>query len=158
MPPRSLLANGLWLASVFVIALTGCGRKSAGGGDAQVLESLAAYTPKPVLNDQGRVVELKLEGAQVDDRALDNLKSLSELKLLSLYGSSVTDEGLVKLSELARLESLGLGKTKVTRRGLAHIERLPALRWLWVTDSQAISGEQVDDFKKKAVPGIVVYR
>jgi hypothetical protein len=109
-------------------------------------------------NDEGRVVELKLHGRRVGDRAFDHVKELSELKSLSLYGSAVTDDGLAKLKGLPRLEALGSGKTGVARAGLAHLERLPAVRWVWVTESKTLTPAQVEDFKKKAVPGITVYQ
>jgi hypothetical protein len=134
----------------------GCSRKPADPSDAQTLEALAVYNPNPTVDDRGRVVELKLEGPQVDDGALEHVAKFSELKTLSLYGSSITDEGLAMLRDARRLEALGLGKTKVTRRGLIHLERLPALRWLWVSHGSGLTAAQVEDFKKKAVPGITV--
>lgn len=152
------MCSGLLLLCVIIFAACGCGKKAKEAADATVLEALAAYNPRATLNDQGRIVELKLEGSQVDDRALDHVKDLPELKTLSLYGASVTDEGLTKLSEARRLEALGLGKTAVTRRGLANLERLPALRWLWVTENKTLTPAQIEDFKKKAVPGITVYQ
>lgn len=153
--------QGAWVA--FFVGLSvvvgGCGKKSQkdAGPDAPVLEALALYNPRPTLDEQGRVVELKLEGPHVDDKALVHVKSLLELKTLSLYGSSVTDGGLANLTEARRLEALGLGKTAVTRSGLGHLERLPALRWLWVTENKTLTPAQIEDFKKKAVPGITVY-
>jgi hypothetical protein len=151
------LCGVVLLLGVGLLALGGCNKKPKESPDAPVLEALAAYGPKPVVNEQGRVVELKLEGPRVDDGALEHVKNLPELKSLSLYESSVTDGGLAKLAESNRLESLGLGKTAVTRRGLAHLERLPALRWVWVTEGKGLTAAQIDDFKKKAVPGITVY-
>ncbi|CAN0092939.1 unnamed protein product, partial [Phaeothamnion confervicola] len=72
--------------------------------DAKALEALAAYQPQAKSDDLGRVVELKLDGPQVDDLALDHVAGLSELKVLSLYGSSVTDDGLEKLKGASKLE------------------------------------------------------
>lgn len=149
--PRFLLLCAL-------VAAGGCGKKSQESPDAPAMAALAPYAPKPTLNEQGRVVELKLDGPHVDDAALDHIKGLTELKLLSLYGSSVTDEGLAKVKDVPRLEALGLGKTGVTRRGLVHLERLPALRWLWVGECKSVTAAEVDDFKKRAVPGLTVYR
>lgn len=150
--------TGYLLLGVLVVVTNGCARKPKESPDAPILAALAASNPQPTMDATGRVVELKLEGAQVDDRALDLVKQLSELRSLSLYGSSVTDDGLASLKDARRLEALGLGKTKITRRGLTHIERLPALRWLWVTDNGHITPAQIEDFKQKAVPGITVYR
>jgi hypothetical protein len=150
----------LLLASLLASAPLGCGKKDMAkeSPDAKTLEALAPYDPQAETNDEGRVVELKLHGRRVGDRAFDHVKELSELKSLSLYGSAVTDDGLAKLKSLPRLEALGLGKTGVARAGLAHLERLPAVRWVWVTESKTLTPAQVEDFKKKAVPGTTVYQ
>lgn len=153
--------NGPWFAFLLIglsLLTGGCRKKPQKEvGDAAVLEALAPYNPRSTSDEQGRVVELKLEGSNVDDKALSQVKNLPELKTLSLYGSSVTDGGLANLTEARRLEALGLGKTAVTRNGLTHLERLPALRWLWVTENKTLTPAQIEDFKKKAVPGITVY-
>jgi len=153
--------QGSWFAFLLIglsILVGGCRKKSEKEtGDSKVLEALAPYNPRPTLDEQGRVVELKLEGPQVDDKALGHVKNLAELKTLSLYGSSVTDGGLANLNEARRLEALGLGKTAVSRNGLTHLERLPALRWLWVTENKTLTPAQIEDFKKRAVPGVTVY-
>jgi len=146
------------LLVALVLVTTGCRQKPKEIPDTQALEGLAAYNAIPTLDEQGRVVKLKLEGPLVDNQALMLVKQLTELKDLSLYGSSITDEGLLHLYEARQLEALGLGKTKVTRRGLAHIERLPALRWLWVTENTSLTPIQIENFQKKAVPGITVYQ
>ncbi|MDY3554886.1 hypothetical protein R5W24_004017 [Gemmata sp. JC717] len=150
---------GVWIVLLCVPALApgGCKKKEQESPDAPALAALAPYGAQAKLSDQGRVVELKLEGQRVDNAALDHVKGLAQLKTLSLYGSSVTDDGLAKLRESPALEALGLGRTGVTRRGLAHLERLPALRWLWVNETKVTPAE-AEDFKKKAVPGITVYR
>jgi hypothetical protein len=148
--------GAVFVLGVWILVLGGCNRKKE-SPDEPVLEALAAYNPKPVMNEQGHVVELKLEGPRVDDGALEHVKNLPELKTLSLYGSSVTDDGLAKLSEANRLEALGLGKTAVTRQGLAHLERLPALRWVWLSENKSVTPAQIDEFKKKAAPGLTVF-
>jgi hypothetical protein len=121
-----------------------------------VTESLGPFNPESKSGGDGRVVELKLEGKQVTDAALDEVRKLPELRSLSLYGSSVTDAGLARLAEATKLEALGLGQTKVTRQGLAHQERLPSLRRVWVTEGPKLTAKDIDDFKAKAVPGVTV--
>ncbi len=155
-PPTA--AVPLVVALLAALTTFGCGKKDKESPDAKTLETLAPYNPQVKTDDQGRVVELKLHGARVNDQALDHVKELSELKSLSLYGSGVTDDGLAKLKGLTRLQALGLGKTGVTRAGLAHLERLPSIRWLWVTESKTLTSAQIDDFKKKSVPGVTVYQ
>lgn len=158
MTASRLLCRFSFMLSIFALLPTiGCGKKASESPDAPAMEALSSYNPTSKLNEQGRVIELKLEGSHVDDRALDQVKNFPELKSLSLYGSSITDAGLAKLAEARQLESLGLGKTGVTRRGLSHLERLAALRWLWVNENKTLTPSQIEDFKKKAVPGVTVY-
>jgi hypothetical protein len=83
---------------------------------------------------------------------------LSELRRLSLYKSSVTDEGLAKLSGLKYLEALGLGATPITNHGLTYLEKMPSLHWLWLTKDPQITDQAVENLKKKALPGLTIYR
>ena len=95
-----------------------------------LLGRIGAYHETHKADENGRVIDVKLEGRQVDDLALDQVKNLSELRVLSLFGSSVTDAGVAKLSGLKYLDSLGLGKTPVTDHGLVYLEKMPCLHYL----------------------------
>jgi len=150
------LSTGLLITLALISG--GCKRRVVPPADTETLAALQDYQPIPTLDDQGRVIKLKLEGAQVQDHALELVKALTELKDLSLYGASITDQGLTHLSNARQLEALGLGKTKITGRGLDHLTRLPALRWVWVTENKSLTQADFDKFKAKAVPGITVFQ
>ena len=150
--------------SVFGAALgvmsSGCGKpvKPINSTDAICLAALAPYHETHKADENGRVIDVKLEGRQVDDLALDQVKNLSELRVLSLFGSSVTDAGVAKLSGLKYLDSLGLGKTPVTDHGLVYLEKMPCLHYLWLNENPQITDQAVENLKKKALPGLTVYR
>jgi hypothetical protein len=148
------------LVAVLSAVSSGCGKptKAVNPGDAVCLTGLAPYHDTHKIDEKGRVTEVTLEGRQVDDAALIHLQSLSQLCRLSLYGSSVTDEGLAKLKGLKYLEGLGLGKTQITDKGLIHLEKIPCLHWLWLTDDKQITDQAVENLKKKALPGLTIYR
>lgn len=150
----------LLLAALLVAACGGCrkGAKGVNAADAACLEALAPYNPSHKLDESGRVVELRLDGKGVGDAALDQVKNLGELRVLSLYGSSVTDEGVAKLASLIHLEALGLGATQVTDRGLPPLERMPSLRWVWLTEDRGVTDRGVQKLQERALPGLTVYR
>jgi hypothetical protein len=150
----------LLLIGGLLTACGGChkGPKGMNSPDAACLEALASYNPSHKLNDTGRVIELRLDGKNVDDQALEEVRKLSELRTLSLYNSSVTDNGLTKLSGLTYLEALGLGATPITDRGLISLEKMPSLRWVWLTENKKITDRGVQNLKQKALPGLTVYR
>ncbi|HQU41747.1 MAG TPA: hypothetical protein PK867_03000, partial [Pirellulales bacterium] len=81
------------MAVLTVIAsATGCRREiTIHPYDKAPLDSLQKYEPERKLDDNGRVIELKLENKQLDDEAFDQLGKLTALRTLSLYGSSFTD-------------------------------------------------------------------
>jgi len=119
-------AANIVLFSFCMICLAGCkGEVKIHIYDQAGLAALEAFEPTYKLSDDGRIIDLKLEGEKVTDEAVGHLAQLTELKGLSLYGSSITDNGLLPLRELGRLEALGVGKTKITDQGLAHISHIP---------------------------------
>lgn len=148
------------LAAVLGVMNSGCGKptKAVNSTDAICLAGLAPYHETHKIDDNGRVIEVKLDGRQVDDLALDQVKNLSELRVLSLFGSSVTDEGVAKLSGLKYLDSLGLGRTPITDHGLIYLEKMPSLHYVWLTEDPQITDQAVENLKKKALPGLTVYR
>ena len=146
---------GVLLCSV-CLAAVGC-RKTPrlSRADRASLDALASYNPTYELDNQGRIIDLKLEGQHVDDRALEQVARLDALKHLSLYGASVSDKGLAKLRQ-NQLEALGLGGTRVTDQGLAHLEKMSSLRWLWVSRNDKITSKRLEGLQK-ALPGLTVY-
>jgi hypothetical protein len=158
-PRYVALTHSLLLAVAFCgIVMSGCSSKKSDVDDEKLLLGLSAFQPTVEKNPEGRVIDIKLEGEHVTDAAIEEVIKFSELKRLSLYGSSVTDQGLQKLSSCRKLESLGLGRTKITRKGLRHLEPLPCLSWLWLNDTKNLTPAQIEDFRKKAVPALTIYR
>lgn len=125
--------------------------------DKAPLDALNKFEPEYRLDDNGRVVEIKLEHKQLDVAAFDQLGNLRALQVLSLYGSSVTDADLIKLQSVGQLEALGLGATAVTDSGLAHLAELPKLHWLWLNGTHRVTAKGVADLKN-ALPQLIVYR
>lgn len=70
--------------------------------------------------------------AEVDDRMLQALGDLSELRWLALTGSAITDNGLKALSRLPRIERLWVGQTNITDVGLQRLASIPTLTHLWI--------------------------
>ena len=64
------------------------------------------------------------------DAGLEQLKGLTNLKILHLNRTEATDAGLVHLKGMTKLKYLGLFSTKVTDSGLAHLEGLTKLEEL----------------------------
>jgi hypothetical protein len=121
-----------------------------------VLAALAQYAPVYEIDNQGHVMDLKLEGRQVVGQALRHASRLSALRRLSLYGAQVDDESLRYLQTLKHLEALGLGATPVTDRGLQYLAQIPSLSWLWVSRGGKVTEEGVRRLRE-SLPGLVVY-
>lgn len=124
--------------------------------EVAALEALEVYEPKHELDERGRVVKLKLDGAHVDDVALDEAAKFATLKDLSLAGASVTDFGLAKLKVLKRLEALGLTDTRISDEGMKTLATMPSLRWVWVTENSRLTSVGIEKLKRE-LPGINVY-
>ena len=151
--------RGFWLYAfcLGVLAAAGCNRGARiDVKDNPAIEALKSYNPSYVLDKQGRVVEIKLEGAGVDNKALDHVKDLTALKSLSLYASSITDEGLGKLVGNRQLEALGLVSTPITDQGIKYLEKIPSLQYVWVSKNNGkLTNKQLDKLKK-SLPGITI--
>jgi DNA-directed RNA polymerase subunit RPC12/RpoP len=108
--------------------------------------------------------EMYLAGTQVRDAALEPLKGLSSLRLLSLNEcNNLSNEGLQHLSPLIGLNVLYLVNTSITDEGLAALGQLPNLERLYLSGTNvtgeglgplagatqlvhlALSGSKVDD-------------
>jgi hypothetical protein len=142
-----------------LLAAAGCGKKGRiDPKEAAALEALKSYEPTHELDKQNRVTSIKLEGAWVDDDALDQIKEFPALKSLSLYSASVTDAGLAKLVGSKRIEALGLGSTRITDQGVRHLEKMPSLRWVWVSKNNPNLTKKRLDELSKVLPGVTVYQ
>ena len=79
------------------------------------------------LADLAHLQWLYLNGTEVTDRGLANLKRLDSLTLLHLADTQITDAGLEHLAALTNLRILHLSGTPVTDDGIEKLKRaLPA--------------------------------
>jgi hypothetical protein len=149
----------LLVLSLGLLAGVGCSKKPRmDPKEAAALEALKTYEPTHEVDKQLRVTEIKLEGAWVDDDALDQIKDFPALKTLSLYSASITDAGLAKLVGNKRIEALGLVQTRITDQGVKYLEKMPSLRWIWVSkNNPKLTKKRLDELTK-ALPGLTVYQ
>lgn len=90
----------------------------------------------PQLKDMPNLVELDLGGTQITDAGLVHVKGLSNLARLHLEKTKITDPGLANLKGLEKLTYLNLYGTAVGDAGLEHLKRLKNLKklYLWQTE------------------------
>ncbi len=122
------------------------------------LEAIKELGPSLVkLNEDGRLIELSLEGGDVADEHLEHVAHMPELRRLSLFAASVTDEGLQKLSKLKKLEALGLTKTLVTDEGMKVLDKWYSVRWVWYSESTKITPRGIARLQKVR-PGLKLFK
>ncbi|MDX1930189.1 MAG: hypothetical protein SFV81_26915 [Pirellulaceae bacterium] len=92
------------------------------------------------------VRELSLEGSQISDAAIADLKQFSRLRSLNLNGTQITDACLDELCKLTQLSELKIGGTSITRHGRQRILRELVLFSLDVSDLG------IDDEELNALP------
>ena len=80
------------------------------------------------------VRELSLEGSQISDAAIAELKQFRRLTSLNLNGTKVTDACLDELCKLTNLWELKIGGTSITRQGRMRILKELVLSRLDVSD------------------------
>jgi hypothetical protein len=75
-----------------------------------------------------RVNELKLNGSNVTDECLSQLKGMKSLTILDISGTEITDAGLAHLEGLTNLSTLEVG-SKVTKEGTDKLKKaIPELK------------------------------
>lgn len=79
---------------------------------------------------------LQLNGAELTDEGLKELKQQKNLTFLNLKDNDVTDAGLKELKDFKNLEYLELTNTKVTDKGLKEFTVLKNLTWLFLVDTR----------------------
>ncbi|MFI5384877.1 MAG: leucine-rich repeat domain-containing protein [Fimbriimonadales bacterium] len=90
------------------------------------------------------LTELVVNGTQVTDAGIQELKNLHSLKRLALADSRITDAGLRVLANFANLDTLILSGTQVTDGGLSALRGLKSLKLLILTDTEVTdAGMQV---------------
>jgi hypothetical protein len=157
---RKWVVSGL--AAVVCAAALGCEGGSApsnpGGAvissDQQVLLALDGYNPMYQLDENGRVIALRLPWQHLPVPVMTEIGKLTELQFIDLGATTVTDDGLAQLKDLHKLRQLSLGAS-VTVKGFAHLEKLQSLESLWLPAT--VATEDDADKLREARPGLHVY-
>ena len=97
------------------------------------LSSLGRLGALPMLNC------LIAGDTKLDDRSLEWLRNVPELRKLSLFSTRVTDRGIARLEVLPKLEYLNLASTQVTNASCGELGNLPRLQ------SLILDGTEVTD-------------
>lgn len=85
----------------------------------------------------GDVVRIHFNDKTITPTALENIKKLTELRVLTLTACRITDEGLKHVGGLSKLEVLKLDQNKnVTDAGLAHVLQMQKLHTLNVSNTK----------------------
>jgi mono/diheme cytochrome c family protein/uncharacterized membrane protein len=79
-----------------------------------------------------QLVWLKLDYADLNDAAMDEIAKLITLTRLHLRNTNITDIGVMKLQALRELQSLNLVGTKVTAQGIIKLNGLKKLKNLYL--------------------------
>src|SRR5262249_31993449 len=100
------------------------------------------------LRDRRQTVVLQMANGDVDDRTLEYLQGMDQLRKLDLSGTQITDEGLVAVAALPQLQELYLARTKITDEGFQkHLFSKESLRRLDLTATE-VKGKTKRDWKK----------
>jgi hypothetical protein len=118
---------------------------------AQAMSRLGA---KVIRNEEGAVRSVVLTDLPVSDAALEPLKQLGDLEVLSLSGTRVTNSGMPHLTGIERLTYLFMNDTDVTDQGLLALADSVALRYISLDRTSVTSGA-VEEFHRLS-PGTVV--
>jgi hypothetical protein len=105
-----------------ILAVTGCGT-SATPEHTAALDRLQALGGK--INFERGGYHVDMQGTGVQDKDLEQLKHIANLKSLDLRGTRITDKGLTHVQALGALEQINLVRTETTRDS---VERLKAAR------------------------------
>jgi Leucine-rich repeat (LRR) protein len=81
------------------------------------------------------VHQLSVASSLITDRAIETVKTSSELHTFELHGAGISDAGLTQLSGLRNLRRLDLSRTRITDNGLTLLRGLEQLKKLDLTDT-----------------------
>jgi len=103
------------------------------------------------------VQQVVLEGPQVDDRWLQQLKPLRDLRAVTIIGGNITDDGLAHLSHVQNLQYLRLWYVPLTDASIDHLKRHRKLEELELYGTD-IAREAVDRLLDHVEEGAIDYR
>lgn len=100
---------------------------------------------EPVIS---QMVTVDLSATKVTDKALAQLASAKNLRLIRLAETEITNSSIETLLKIPSLESINLYGTKVTDEGVSKLSEMPNLKrlYLWQT---AVTPEAIKALKEK---------
>lgn len=113
-----------------------------------IVTNLEAYSRH---QDITKMTYIKLE--RIDEKTLNLLSTMINLKKLDLSSTGLEDEHLEYLEKLKKLENLDLSNNEgVTDKGITHLEKLQKLRFLKLSNTRVTraGGERI----KKKLPNL----
>ncbi len=122
----------------WVIDAQGSLRVELNGGSNQRVDK-----PEQIPADEFRVVEIQLNGKDVNDSDLPRLAELKSLRKLSVGKTTITDEGLRHVERIKTLESLDLYQTRITGAGLSRLSELKKLKSLVIAGVGLVDADLV---------------
>ena len=155
-----LLSAISWLGFGLALALAGgCTKADPYPAETAALKTLIDdYKLEWHKKDEnGRVIDVHLEGARYDDGALAIAGKFPELEGMSIARSGITDDGLEKLPVLKNLQMLNIMARGVTDRGLLALRtKMPSLKDVWLAETDKLTPAGMDSLKKTN-PGVRIH-
>src|SRR5574343_282510 len=87
------------------------------------------------------IVWLKMRGQPVNDAALKQIATLTQLRKLEIDHTNISDSGIAALKELKEMTYLNVVGTRVSSTGIASLQSLPKLRQLYLHQSGVKGGD-----------------
>jgi hypothetical protein len=103
-------------------AVTGCGGTKVSPEQRAAMSKLQDIGGRVNIASGGGY-KVDLTKTAVEDRDLEHLHHIANLKSVDLQGTRITDEGLEHLKAIATLKSLSLERTTVTRAGVEDLRK-----------------------------------
>lgn len=107
-------------ACLLVILASGCGQ-SVSPEQKQAITDLQRLGAR--VNYRGGGYEVDLKDTAAEDRHLEHLTKIANLKAIDLRGTSITDAGLEHLREIKTLEFVDFSRTRITDEGVQSLQK-----------------------------------
>lgn len=92
-------------------------------------------------------VDFHLQGTELTDAGLAQLKNVPNLIDLNLGGTKVTDAGLKTVGSIKSIQRLNLNNTKITDAGLASLKGLSNLSYLNLYGCEGVTNKGIGQLK-----------
>jgi len=104
-------------------------------GDREVAAGLQEHGSRVVLNKNGFVIKVDMEGSEVTAADLVNLSEFLYLTDVYLNGTAVTDEWIAEIPELPNLSVLMLNDTQLTDEAIEALAQFKSLDQLYLKNT-----------------------